>query len=417
MFSSVRQFLSRHRRKFIATGLLVGGTALALQYAQRRLREFQERQARDFLERQRRTQHFELTERTCNQAIMGIATSVCDELLRSLDTEPTVQQLRQRPDNRQALWLELKVLAFARLATLVYACSMLVVSLRVQVNVLGGYLYKETTAAAGGAKSAAAAANVPLTAHMQQTYLSLNQHFIDVGVGRMAALIEQKVRSVLADYDLRQELSLADVEQVFWSIQRAVNSDDTDPSGNMARFVLPAELPGDGGAAELGGEDGEQMGRMFAETLDMLESEDAVSLTTYNVTRGFSIVMDSIAEFYCEAEPVAAAAPQQNGLSEVLQLANGGSGVVDITEVCAASAVPITKADLNAAAEASALVPNINQMRVPMAKLIPIVNGLASKAFSASVRPASLSTSLVTLFLVSDKVKTLGANVYEVFSQ
>lgn len=413
MFSSVRQFLSRHRRKFIATGLLVGGTALALQYAQRKLREFQERQARDFLERQRRTQHFELTERTCNQAIMGIATSVCDELLRSLDTEPTVQQLRQRPDNRQALWLELKVLAFARLATLVYACSMLVVSLRVQVNVLGGYLYKETMSAGGAATGA------PLTAHMQQTYLSLNQHFIDVGVGRMAALIEQKVRSVLADYDLRQELSLADVEQVFWSIQRAVNSDEADPSGNMARFVLPAELPGDAAAEMMGGEDGEQMGRMFAETLDMLESEDAVSLNTYNVTRGFSIVMDSIAEFYCETEPLAAppasAPAQRNGLSEVLQMANGGSGVVDITEVCAASAVPITKADLNAAA--TAVVPNINQMRVPMAKLIPIVNGLASKAFSATVRPASLSTSLVTLFLVSDKVKTLGANVYEVFSQ
>lgn len=401
MFSSVRQFLSRHRRKFIATGLVVGGTTFALQYAQRKLREFQESQAREFLERQRRTQHFELTERTCNQAIMGIATPLCDELLRSLDTEPTVQQLRLRPDNKQLLWHELKVLAFTRLATLVYACSILVVSLRIQVNILGGYLYRESMTVAG--KSSV---NVPLSAHLQQTYLSLNQYFIDVGVSRMAALIEQKVRSILGDYDLRQELSLADVEQVFWSIQRAVNSDETDPSGNMARFVLPPALPGDG--VELGGEDGEMMSRMFAETLDMLEAEDAVSLNTYNVTRGFSIVMDNIAEFYYEPKQ------KKNGLTDVLQAAtpmtNGGSSVVDITEVCAASSTPITKADLN-------LATNINHVRVPMAKLIPIINGLASKAFSTVVKPESLSTSLVTLFLVSEKVKTLGANVYEVFSQ
>lgn len=390
MFSSVRNFLSRHKRKFLVTGVLVGGTALALQYAQRKLREFQEQQARDFIERQRRTQHFELTERTCNQAIMGVSQPLCDELLRTLDTEPIVQQLRGRPDNKQELWLELKVLAFTRLVTLVYACSMLVVSLRVQLNILGGYMYRESVSG-----------RVHLTANMQQTYLSLNQHFLGAGIARMGALIEAKVRSILGEYDLRQEMSLADVEQAFWSIQRAVNSDETDPSGNMARYILPAALPDDSG-------DSETMARLFAETLDMLESEDAVSLNTYNVTRGFSIVMDSIAEFYYE--------PLQkttNGLSEALATApttNGGGQVVDITDLCNATSAPITKADLNVAA-------NINQVRLPLAKIIPIVNGLASKAFSAAVKPPSLSTSLVTLFLVSDKVKTLGANVYEVFSQ
>lgn len=60
---------------------------------------------------------------------------------------------------------------------------------------------------------------------------------------------------------------------------------------------------------------------------------------------------------------------------------------------------------------------DINSVESPLAKLIPIVNGLASKHFSESAKPQSLATSLVILFLVSDKIKILGANVYEVFNQ
>lgn len=378
MFSSVRNFISRHKRKFIVTGVLVGGTVLAVQYAQRKLREFQEAQAREFFERTRRGQHFEMTERTCNQAIMGVAQPMCDEILQKVDTQPILDQLHGNPDNKLELWQELKVLSFTRLATLVYACSMLVVSLRIQLNILGGYLYKESVSG-----------QTKMTNSMQQTYLSLNQHFLTDGISAISKLIESKVRTILTDYDLKQQLTLADVEQIFWSIQMAVNSDDQDPSSAMAKYILPQELEDNGGS--------EQMARIFAETLDMLEAEDAASLNTYNVTRGFTIVMDSIADFYYE--PM-----KKNGMTS-----SSSSQIVDITDMCNNSSTPITKADLNVAT-------NINQVKLPLAKLIPIINGLAGKAFSANVKPPSLSTSLVTLFLVSDKIKVLGANVYEVFS-
>lgn len=397
MFSSIKNFLSRHKRKFIATGVIVGGGVLAVQYAQRKLREFQEAQAREFIERTRRTQHFESTERTCNQAIMGVAGPLCAGILQNLDTQPVLDELRNNPENKQALWDELKVLAFTRIATLVYACSMLVVSLRVQLNILGGYLYKEKATNAAGSSQT-------FTAAMQQSYLSLNQHFQTDGCARMARLIEAKVRTVLADYDLRQPLTLAEVEQIFWSIQMAVNSDDEDPSSAMGRYVMPAELTD---------ADAEQMSKLFAETLDMLEAEDSAALNTYNVTRGFTIVMDSIAEYYYE--PVKRSTKEAAAAAATSKTMNfPDAPIVDITDMCNGNGTAITRADLNAASPSSS---NINHVKIPMAKLIPIVNGLAGKAFSSVVKPPSLSTSLVTLFLVSDKVKTLGANVYEVFSE
>lgn len=376
MFSSVKDFLSRHKRKFIVTGVVVGGGVLALQYAQRKLREFQEAQTREFIQRTRRSQHFESTERTCNQAIMGVAPALCDKILKRLNTDIILQQIREMPENKVELWNELKVQAFTRLTALVYACSMLVVSLRIQLNILGGYLYKDTIADG----------QTELTKENQQRYLSLSQHLLDDGVEKLVTLIERKVREVLGQYELKQNLSLADTEQIFWSIQMAVNSDVQDPNSTLGKYILPDELDYPN--------ETELLSKMYAETLDMLESDESSSLNTYNVSRGFSIVMDSIADYYYEP------------------LKKTGMDIVNENSISLPST---SKSDLNVATTA-ATMPNINSVKLPLAKLIPIVNGLSGKQFSVNVRPASLSTSLVTLYLVSDKVKILGANVYEVFS-
>lgn len=400
MFSGIKNFLSRHKRKFIVTGVVVGGTVLAVQYAQRKLREFQEAQAREFIEKTRRTQHFESTERTCNQAIMGVAPTLCEQVLTHLDTETLLEELRKNPENKLELWKELKILSFTRLATLVYACSMLVVSLRVQINILGGYLYKDTITA-----------EAKVTNAIQQNYLSLSQHFLQNGIVELIKLIESKVRTILNEYDLKQQLTLGDTEQIFWSIQMAINSDANDPNSAMSSFIMPKEL--DNADCQL-------LAKLYSETLDMLENEESASLNTYNVSRGFTIVMDSIADFYYEpikkqngdiAIPSTSKNALLNNNSNFNNNNNGSNGSSG------------TKSDLNAVvASATSAVPqtvtaNINHVKLPLAKLIPIINGLAAKSFSCNVKPPSLSTSLVTLYLVSDKVKTFGANVYEVFCQ
>jgi len=250
---------------------------------------------------------------------------------------------------------------------------MLVVSLRIQLNILGGYLYKDTIAEG----------QTELTKENQQRYLSLSQHLLDEGVEKLVTLIERKVRDVLGQYELKQSLTLADTEQIFWSIQMAVNSDVDDPNSTLGKYILREELDYPN--------ETELLTKMYTETLDMLESDESSSLNTYNISRGFSIVMDSIADYYYE--PL-----KKTGMD----IANENSIAMPST----------SKADLNV----TTTMPNINLVQLPLAKLIPIVNGLGGKSFSVNVRPASLSTSLVTLYLVSDKVKMLGANVYEVFS-
>lgn len=59
------------------TGLVIGGGAIAIKYAAKKLIEFQEAKAKEFIESTKRIQHFEATEKTCNQAIQSKALLVC----------------------------------------------------------------------------------------------------------------------------------------------------------------------------------------------------------------------------------------------------------------------------------------------------------------------------------------------------
>lgn len=394
MFSGIRNFVSRHRRKFIFTGAVVAGSVLALRYAQRKLYEYQEAKAREFFEKTRRTQHFETTERTCNQAIMGLAPNLIDQILKTLDTEPILEKLRNNPDNKIDLWNEMKILAFSRLTALVYACSMLVVTLRIQFNILGGYLYKDTVS--GEEK---------ISNGLQQNYVALIQYFLKDGVETLCKLIESKVRQVVSGYDLNQKLTLAETEQIFWSIQMAVNSDAQDPNSLLASYAFPADV--------LENSNSSVFSKMFTETIDMMESDETSSLNTNNISRGFSIVMDSIADFYLK--PINGT--KVNGIVKTNANETTETQADNEKQLETVSEQPGTsKSALNTFTSDSTL-PNLNSATIPLPKLIPIIDGLAKQQFSNSSKPPGLSTSLVTLYLISDKVKTLGANVYEVFCQ
>lgn len=111
VFSKFRGFLYRHRNKFLIGGIVVTGSVLLTRYAQQRLREWQEREAREFIERARKQQHFESTERTCNQTILNFANHLHDSVSRVANASDIVEELRANPENKVELWERLKVSA------------------------------------------------------------------------------------------------------------------------------------------------------------------------------------------------------------------------------------------------------------------------------------------------------------------
>lgn len=366
----MKNFLTRNRNRIVIGGLVVSGGVLAFRYAQRKLHEYQVEQAKLFLERTRRTQHFEATERTCNCVITNLAPTLCEEILKVLNTDEILEQLRKAPENKAALWNELKVISFARLATLVYASSMLVIALRVEMNLLGGYLYKDNATEDANASPRA------LSKELQQIYLGEIEYFLKTGVAQLASLITDVTRRLLRDSNLKEQLGLNDLEQIFWSIQMSVNSHPEDPVSHMNRYFFG------GDAADV---HNPVVKKLLDETADVLENEEVSGLAASNVSRGFSVVMDHLAEYLVDTA-------QEEQSNAVANGTAGGAGV------------------------SSSALPNATTIRMALARVIPIVSGLAAKPFDMTATPPNLATALVTLYMLTEKVKTLGVNVYELFS-
>ena len=377
MFSRVKNFVSRNKKKFIVTGVVIAGAGLALRYAQKRLREYQEQQVKEFLEKARRLQHFESTEKTCDQAIFGLMPGLCDAILKMLDTDSILAELRTNTDRKLELWEELKFLAFARCTAFVYATTLLVASLRVQLNIIGGYMYKDTIQA-----------EAKVTKEIQTVYnLLLIQHLMNSGLQELVKIIRENVKKIMASHSLKEKMTLSDVEQLFWSIQTAI---DKDINKNLVQFVLPAEVHRN--------QQDEILNKMLSDTLDVLECGDFVDLCESSFNTGFTVVIDKIADFYVQPE---------NGKNKL-------NGTTEPEPLPSTSKATSENLFLNNNGHV-----NINNVSLPLAKLIPIVNALTTQIITNNATDnksqKNLSSSLVTLQILNQNIKTMGANVYEVY--
>ncbi|KAG7309195.1 hypothetical protein JYU34_005122 [Plutella xylostella] len=370
MFSSMKDFLYRHRRKFFVTGAVVGGVYFLTNYAQKKLREWQEKEAKKFFEMTRKKQHFESTERTCNQTIITLSKIVSESILSTLNTEELVQQLQENPENKVALWEQMKIMIFTRICVLVYALSILQVTLRVQLNIVGGYLYRD---------SASEGANL-IDSPLQAKYLSLCHHFVSQGVEELVKQIERVVRRVVEPVSLKKKITLQEVEQMFWSIQTILctDSNESDPVKKMVHYLVGHTEISEG-----------RLDTLVKETMDILETEEVTSLTTSSVAHCFSSVVDEIANLFISKSTPASKTALELGENHVvtngaLKL-NTSEGFVDV-----------------------------NKVELYFVKLLPAVNDLISK--NTCKGGTNIPDMLTQQLTLNDKLKVLGANIYEEFS-
>lgn len=371
MFSSINNFLHRHRRKFFITGAVLGGAYLLTNYAQRKLREWQQKEAKRFLEMTRKKQHFEGTERTCNQTILTLSKIVSESILGLLNTEDIVAKLQENPDNKLILWEQMKLMIFTRICVIVYALCILQVTLRIQLNVIGGYLYRDSVHV-----------DSPMVdANLQAQYLSLCHHFVANGVGDLIKQIEKAVKKVVEPVPLKKKMSLQDVEQMFWSIQTILCSDSNtvDPVKQMVTYLT--------GHVEISDA---KLDTVIKETMDILESDEVISLTMLSVSRCFSSVVDEVANLFVSTAP-----PMTKNHLEV------ASGDKHAQNGSAGRSFPDSFVD-------------VNKVEMHFVKLLPVMNDLITQ--NNCKGNTNIPDMLMQQLTLNEKLKLLGANIYEVFS-
>lgn len=330
------------------------------------------------MEKTRRLQHFESTEKTTDQAILGLLSGLSETIVKILDTETILTELRSNSNKKLELWEELKIIAFTRTTALVYSTSLLVSSLRVHLNVIGGYLYKETQLQSAE----------KITKEVQTIYsLVLIQHLMSSGLNQLINIIRENVTKVMRNHNLKEKMALSDIEQIFWSIQHAV---DKEINKNLVQFILPAEIHRN--------QQEEILNKMLADSMDVFECGDFLEVCESSVNNGFAVVIDKIADFY--SEPI-------NGKNKLNEIS---------TPPCEPSTSKATAENL--VLNNSNGYVNINNISMPLAKLIPILNALTSQIPSnnANDNKKNLASSLIVLQLQNQNPKHMGANVYEVYS-
>ncbi|XP_066588537.1 peroxisomal biogenesis factor 3 [Prorops nasuta] len=382
MFSRIKGFLNRHKRKFIVGGVVLGATIFLTRYTQRKLREWQEKEVRELLERSKRKQFFEDTERACNQLLLTLSKQLRESIVKTLDTEAIVKQLRTGRIDKISSWNKLKVIAITRSAAVIYSHVMLVLLIRIQFNIVGGYMFKDSQNCN----------EIKTIEAVQQKYMSLCSYFMENGVKELCSLIQEKVKEITASMSLKDELTLRDLEQIYWSIMSSLSIDNfRDPIKNIARYVLLVD------PNQIMVNENTTLSKMINGTLDVLENEEVQNITQSIISSGFTLLIDHIAEFF-KGIPIG-----NNGTRKT-----NGFSIPGTSEQ--SDAWSKTEAQYNRFLTND--LPDVMKATMPVAKIIPIINGQVPDSPTMGDVPTEWMQSLI----LNKELKTLGANVYETFS-
>lgn len=413
-----RDIFVKNRQRIVLITLAFGGSYFVYRFFRNRILSNESKQVREFMEKARRIQHFESTERTCNQMIVSINVEMLELINKKLDVNEILHQLRTNPANKVALWEEIKVLSVTRLTVVIYTTTIVAAMLRIQLNLLGGYLYRD--AKENGNRCA------KVTEHIKQRYLSIiHQYMYCGGLDSLIERVKDDIQTILKDVPLNRFLSLADIDHLFWAAQMSMNNSvGLSPCIQMCEFLISTI-----DQLEASVETCKLIECLLYETMDMIETEDTVSLCVLSSNRGFTTALKVIAQeigivvtgdmFPNELNPCSLGNEPWNANEMKTPDLKDGEKETENNE---------NSKKLKHVETVFSIVPrnifneedgedNINNRKLtPLAKVIPIINALTANGYDNTLVPETFITSFINNLINSEKCKTLGANVYETFS-
>lgn len=333
----------------------MGGVYFLGKYAQKKIREMQEKEANEYIAQARRQFHFESNQRTCNMTVLSMLPPLREAIILQLNSETLTSLLKTKPSNKLEIWEDLKIISFTRTIVAVYSTCMLVVLLRVQLNIIGGYLYLDNSISRNTTSPLA-------PPDVQQQYLSSIQHLLGDGLIELMTVVKRAVHNALGGVSLKQSMSLLELEQQLSWIRAEVESSSERP---LSWYML---ADGENALADQAcglSPDDVMTIRLLNETRDMLDSPDFTTVLNTCINRGFSRLLDNLAEFF-RPPP--------------------------------GDSTPSSASD------------SLSAVSLPLAKIIPIMNGQINSICSET------PSQLVQDLLMNDQVKDFSANVYESFS-
>lgn len=361
MFSRMYNFVRQHKKKVFFSVGLAGGAYLLNRYLQRKLLDWETKQTQNYIDQIKHQHHFEGILQTSDSTILSLLPKVREPLLAALETDSLLEKLKSRPSNRLELWEEIKVRILTFALSSVYAESLLASLLRVQLGVVGGYVFvnsQRTQQNSGGVLPALTNQDI------HQRYLSLVQHFFEHGLDELVRVVRDAVVAGFGHIGLKERVGPVDFALGFDFVKKHVARDSKKPLPGFLRFLMPPlEVEGDT-------DDVRALNSMILETRDILETEDFAKVLGVCIDLGCTGLTGDVESCFRDMQ----AALQENGSGDL--------------------------------AAASAAAPGTAGFA--MAKLLPVLrNALVSGRQDAFLRTV----------LQAELLRSMLANVYEAFCQ
>ncbi|KAG7166482.1 peroxisomal biogenesis factor 3-like [Homarus americanus] len=396
MFARVKDFLYRHRRKFVIGGAIIGGVAVLSRYAEFKLLEWHDQQTRILMEKQKKRQHYENTHRTANATVLSLSLNMKEVISKELDADILLQAVREQPQHKHSIWEQLKIVGFSRAISTVYIASLVASAVRVQLMLLAGYTFGDVIQSCH--------AGAPISQTLQQKYLSVLHYLVEKGIPKLTSQVTQAVTHIVTGLPLGRPLTLSQLEAIFQEIKLILAGENSSQDDlyerkitklePWSRYVFEAPVPPEGDS----GED-RILYNMLIETDDIIDSEDFSTVVDTLIQHGFNHLLDRMADFYpLPKSQQGFCGSNENWVDNVSRdiLPNVSTSEVD--------SFPLTQITPTHSTSFS------NNSSLPVAKLVPLLSGVVHGALSPT--PGQLLQKILTV----DKLDSLGANVYEAFA-
>jgi len=218
-----------------------------------------------------------------------------EDLLQIPSTSQLRTTLKSTSEEKLQLWEQMKKQAFTRTVSGVYAVVLVVLFLRVEVNILGRYLFLDNTAAPSTAEEDE---EQPITQDTQQKYLAYSEYGKGKGLHYLTEYIAKKVEEEMTNWPLAKMYTFEDLMGMIAKIRMRIEGPprDTEDANAVPRvnvfyqFLLPPEEVGD--ALD------KQLSCLLNETRDVLESTHFEHVLQVCMTKGFSILADRLREAF-----------------------------------------------------------------------------------------------------------------------
>jgi len=306
MFQRAKTFVQNHWKKAVVGGIVFQVAGIGIRYATNRLLLHQEDQARLYWLKVKKQQHFENLEENCIITFRELVEIMKTTIVTTLDAETLQERLRTNQiQNKVEAWNELKLIAFIRTLSTIYGTSLLYVLVRVQLSVLGGYLWTAQSGSPGRSSSSREGlktSGVKISPELQKKYLQLAHYLATEGIVKIIECIKVKVSAVVSNLPLKQAFSGTDLEQTFWAIIRKEQVNDQElpsPWKNSWKYIFPNELLQDTSVFQpeqpfLNSTDIYR--KLICETYDLLESDDVKDIMRFLESHGVSNLVDRVTD-------------------------------------------------------------------------------------------------------------------------